>query len=121
MGLLVHRSSALLIGCDYHHDHHHTHDHGHHHAHADHNLRSAYFHVLAAALPSVLAIAALLAGRYLGWVWMAAALGFVGAVVIVRWSCGLMQNPAAVLFDATVPGPLAPAILYAPEVRHRSG
>src|SRR3546814_2855258 len=95
LGLLVNLVSAWLLGGDHHHDHHHTHDHGHHHAHADNNLRSAYFHVLADALTSVLAIAALLAGRYLGWVWMDAAMGFVGAVVIARWSWGLMQNTAA--------------------------
>src|SRR3546814_2181033 len=58
LGLLVNLVSAWLLGGDHHHDHHHTHDHGHHHAHADNNLRSAYFHVLADALTSVLAIAA---------------------------------------------------------------
>src|SRR3546814_4669076 len=104
LGLLVNLVSAWLLGGDHHHDHHHTHDNGHHHAHADNNLRSAYFHVLAAALTSVLAITALLAGRYLGWVWMDAAMGFVGAVVIARSSWGLMQNTAAVLADSTVTG-----------------
>src|SRR3546814_8272555 len=104
LGLLVNLVSAWLLGGDHHHDHHHTHDHGHHHAHADNNLRSAYFHVLADALTSVLAIAALLAGRYLGWVWMDATMGFVGEVVIARWSWGLMQNTPAVLVDETVTG-----------------
>src|SRR3546814_4155377 len=42
----------------------------------------------------------------LGCVWMDAAMGFVGAVVIARWSWGLMQNTAAVLVDATVTGEL---------------
>src|SRR3546814_1651733 len=37
---------------------------------------------------------------------MDAAMGFVGAVVIARWSWGLMQNTAAVLVDATVTGEL---------------
>ena len=45
-------------------------------------MRSAYVHVLADALTSVLAIAALLAGRYLGWIWMDPVMGIVGAVVI---------------------------------------
>ena len=75
------------------------HDH-HDHAHADNNLRSAYFHVLADALTSVLAIAALLAGRYLGWAWMDAAMGLVGAIVIGRWSWTLMRDTASVLVDA---------------------
>jgi len=36
----------------------------------DHNLRAAYLHVLADALTSLLAIAALLAGKYLGLNWL---------------------------------------------------
>ncbi|MFX5801259.1 cation transporter, partial [Acinetobacter baumannii] len=46
-------------------------------------------------------IAALLAGRYLGWVWMDAVMGIVGAIVIARWSLGLMRDTAAVLLDTT--------------------
>ena len=67
----------------------------------DNNLRSSYVHVLADALTSVLAIAALLAGRYLGWVWMDPVMGIVGAVVIARWSWSLMRDTAAVLLDRT--------------------
>ena len=102
LGLAVNLASAWLLGADHHHDHghshHHHHDHGH--AHADNNLRSAYLHVLADALTSVLAIVALLAGRYLGWAWMDAAMGLVGAAVIARWSWSLMRDTAAVLVDA---------------------
>lgn len=105
LGLLVNLASAWLLGGDHHHGHSHghdhTHQHDHHDAHADNNLRSAYFHVLADALTSVLAIAALLAGRFLGWAWMDAAMGLVGAVVIARWSWGLLRDTAAVLVDAT--------------------
>ena len=67
----------------------------------DNNLRSAYVHVLADALTSVLAIAALLAGRYLGWVWMDPVMGIVGAIVIARWSWSLMRDTAAILLDET--------------------
>ncbi|MCZ3268407.1 cation transporter, partial [Acinetobacter baumannii] len=83
------------------HDHHHGHDHGHaHDTHGgDNNMRSAYVHVLADALTSGLAIAALLAGRYLGWVWMDPVMGIVGAVVIARWSWSLMRDTASVLLD----------------------
>jgi len=95
--------SALLLSGG--HDHHHGHDHGHdesHHAHGhDNNLRSAYVHVIADALTSVLAIAALLAGRYLGWVWLDPAMGIVGAVVIARWAWSLMRVTAGVLLDQT--------------------
>lgn len=103
LGLLVNLASAFLLGADHHHDHdhHHGQGHSHSHGHTDNNLRSAYFHVLADALTSVLAIGALLAGRYLGWVWMDAAMGLVGAAVIGRWSLGLMRDTGAVLLDAT--------------------
>ncbi|MBB4840696.1 cation diffusion facilitator family transporter [Sphingomonas kyeonggiensis] len=106
LGLAVNLVSALLLSGGHHHHHghdHHHHDHEHHHHHHGHdnNLRSAYVHVLADALTSVLAIAALLAGRYLGWAWMDPAMGIVGAVVIARWSWTLMRDTAAVLLDRT--------------------
>ncbi|MXO53296.1 CDF family Co(II)/Ni(II) efflux transporter DmeF [Erythrobacter pelagi] len=109
LGLAVNLASAWLLGADHHHDHEHAHGHGHghghthghEHAHSDNNLRSAYLHVLADALTSVLAIIALLAGQYLGWRWMDAAMGLVGAIVIARWSWSLMRDTSAVLVDAT--------------------
>jgi cation diffusion facilitator family transporter len=105
VGLGVNIASAFLLSSGHHHghDHRHGHDHGHRHgAHGgDNNMRSAYVHVVADALTSVLAIAALLAGRYLGWVWMDPVMGVVGAVVIARWSWTLMRDTASVLLDAT--------------------
>ncbi|MBV7492258.1 Cadmium, cobalt and zinc/H(+)-K(+) antiporter [compost metagenome] len=99
VGLAVNIASAFLLAGD--HGHHgHSHEHGHHHHH-DNNLRSAYVHVLADALTSVLAIAALLAGRYLGWVWLDPVMGIVGAIVIAKWAVGLMRDSAAVLLDVT--------------------
>ncbi|BBB13112.1 CDF family Co(II)/Ni(II) efflux transporter DmeF [Sphingopyxis sp. FD7] len=101
LGLAVNIVSALLLMGGHHHHHDHEHGHGHDHAHGhDNNLRSAYFHVLADALTSLLAIAALLAGRYLGLGWMDPAMGIVGAIVIARWSWGLMRDTAAILLDA---------------------
>ena len=104
IGLGVNIASALLLG----HGHDHGHDdhsgHAHHHDHGhekDNNLRSAYLHVVADALTSVLAIAALLGGRYLGWVWLDPAMGVVGAIVIAVWSWSLMRDTGAVLLDAT--------------------
>ena len=115
LGLAVNLVSALLLaGGGHHHGHHgHGHHHGHDHhdehshgheghgGHRDNNLRSAYFHVLADALTSVLAIVALVAGRYLGWVWLDPVMGIVGAIVIARWSWTLMRDTAAVLLDTT--------------------
>ncbi|WP_144655444.1 CDF family Co(II)/Ni(II) efflux transporter DmeF [Achromobacter dolens] len=92
------------------HDHDHDHDHGRGRAPAaghghparvrDNNLRSAYVHVLADALTSVLAIAALLLGRSYGWLWADPAMGVVGALVIARWSWGLIRDSGTVLLDA---------------------
>jgi cation diffusion facilitator family transporter len=102
VGLAVNVVSVLLLaGNDGHHGHHHDHSHDHGHHHHDNNLRSAYLHVLADALTSVLAIAALLAGRYLGWVWLDPVIGIVGALVIAKWAYGLMRDSAAVLLDTT--------------------
>ncbi|MBN3862873.1 CDF family Co(II)/Ni(II) efflux transporter DmeF [Pseudomonas frederiksbergensis] len=101
VGLAVNIVSALLLAGNHGHHGHDHHDHSHHHHHHDNNLRSAYFHVLADALTSVLAIAALLAGRYLGWVWLDPVMGIVGAIVIARWAYSLMRDSAAVLLDTT--------------------
>ena len=99
VGLVVNIVSALLLGHG--HSHGHDHDHDHHHSGHDNNLQSAYVHVLADALTSVLAIAALLAGRYLGWVWLDPVMGIVGAIVIARWAWSLMGVTAGVLLDQT--------------------
>lgn len=109
VGLAVNVVSALLLGRGHsqghspEHHHAHAHEHGHGHRHHDNNLRSAYLHVLADALTSVLAIAALLGGRYLGWVWLDPVMGMVGAVLIAVWSWNLLRDTAAVLLDASDP------------------
>ena len=101
VGLLVNIVSALLLGHGHGHGHGHDHDHPHAHNGNDNNLRSAYVHVVADALTSILAIAALLAGRYLGWVWLDPVMGIVGAIVIARWAWTLMGVTAGVLLDQT--------------------
>lgn len=108
LGLAVNLVSALLLQ-DHHghgHDHHHDHDHDHH----DHNLKAAYFHVLADALTSLLAIAALIAGKFLGWGWMDPLMGVVGAVVITRWSYSLIRETGPILLDGSISGPYREAI-----------
>lgn len=101
VGLAVNLLSAwLLHGGGTHAHHHHEDHHGHHHHHHDHNLRAAYLHVIADALTSVLAIVALIAGKYFGWIWMDAFMGIVGAVLITRWSIGLLQETSGVLLDS---------------------
>ena len=102
IGLVVNLVSAWLLRDDHHHHHGHAHHHGHDHHHdhgRDNNLRAAYLHVLADALTSVLAIVALLLGRYYGWFWADPMMGIVGAIVISRWSWGLIRDTGSVLLD----------------------
>jgi len=105
IGLAVNLLSAWLLhdGAGHQHDaHNHDHDHPHEHAHGgrDNNLRAAYLHVITDALTSVLAIVALLLGRNYGWLWADPVMGIVGAVVIARWSWGLLRDTGSVLLDA---------------------
>jgi cation diffusion facilitator family transporter len=97
LGLVVNGVCVFILGgSEGEHAHHHTHEHNHHH---DHNLRSAYLHVMADALTSILAIVALLAGKYYGLIWMDPAMGIVGAILVARWSYGLLGSTSAVLLD----------------------
>lgn len=112
-GLLVNLISALLL--DDHHDHEHDgsdhpEHHENHHHHHDHNLRAAYLHVLADALTSVLAIVALLAGKYYGWIWLDALMGIVGSLVILSWAWGLIKETSPVLLDQGIDGHYQQAI-----------
>ena len=58
---------------------------------------------MADALTSVLAIVALLAAKYFGLIWMDPVMGIVGAVLVARWSYGLLGSTAAILLDRQAP------------------
>jgi cation diffusion facilitator family transporter len=94
------------------HDHHHAHSHygAHDAAHRpkaasppahDHNFSAAYLHVLADALTSVLAIAALAGGLFFGWSWLDPAVALVGALVIGQWAFSVLRSSAGALVDAS--------------------
>jgi len=114
LGLAVNGTCLLILGGD---GHDHAHDaggpeehgpehgeHGHHHGErADHNLWSAYLHVLADALTSVLAIAALAVGKYFRVTWPDPFIGMLGAVLVMRWAWQLMQASSRVLLDMQAP------------------
>ncbi len=123
LGLAVNAASALVLTRgEEAHDGHGPHGepapgraaspHGH-----DHNLRSAYLHVLADAVTSLLAIGALLGGAFLGWQFLDPLIGIVGAAVITRWSVGLLRESGHVLLDRQAPEPLLSAIREAIEAR----
>ena len=90
LGLVVNVVSASMLKDHHHHD-------GHHH---DPNMRAAYLHVLTDALTSVLAIVALGLGKIVGWSWMDPLMGVVGAVIIVRWTYGLLRDTTSILLDS---------------------
>jgi cation diffusion facilitator family transporter len=100
IGLVVNGVSVVILGVDDHGHGHHDHD-GHHNH--DHNLKSAYLHVMADALTSLLAIFALLAAKYFGLIWMDPLMGVIGALLIARWSAGLLGTTSSVLLDRQAP------------------
>lgn len=109
LGLIVNLVCVRLLGTDHHHhdhdeaepDHHHDDHHD-----EDHNLKAAYLHVMADALTSVLAIVALTAGSFFGWVWLDAVMGIVGSLVISRWAIGLLRETGHILLDGQASGEL---------------
>ncbi|SBW12796.1 Cation diffusion facilitator family transporter [uncultured Alphaproteobacteria bacterium] len=109
VGLVVNLASMLLLG-DHDHEHHdHAHDRHHHHHDHDHedtNRRAAYVHVLADALTSVLAIAALAAGWGFGAAWLDPLVAILGAALIVRWAVGLLRDAGGILLDLQGPADL---------------
>ncbi|MBK1715207.1 CDF family Co(II)/Ni(II) efflux transporter DmeF [Rubrivivax gelatinosus] len=118
LGLLVNLASAWLLARGGHQHHHHDHDpHGHPHEHDDDhddhehaphaghhhdaNFGAAYLHVLADLMTSVLAIAALAGGLWLGWRWLDPAVALLGALVVGQWALGVIRQSSRALVDAT--------------------
>jgi cation diffusion facilitator family transporter len=122
IGLLVNAASVFILGGpgeEKAHTHEHEHGHHHHDHHKDHNLRAAYLHVLADALTSVLAIFALLSGKYFGLNWMDPAMGVVGSILVARWSWGLLHEASRVLLDKQAPEEILETIKSAVEEGER--
>jgi cation diffusion facilitator family transporter len=118
IGLVVNGACAWLLSRggahthDHDHDHHGHADHGHahasheHHGHShaaghDHNYRAATLHVLADALTSVLAIAALAGGLIFGWRWLDPLVALLGGALIARWAFMVLRDSARSLVDAS--------------------
>lgn len=85
VGLIVNAVSAVML-------HHKRED-------SDHNIRAAYLHVIADALTSLTAIAALTAG----WLWKIYALdavsGVICSIIITKWAYDLAKNSGKDLLD----------------------
>jgi cation diffusion facilitator family transporter len=108
-GLAVNLVCAWWLRGHHHgHEHGHEHDPGHAHAahHQDLNVRSAYLHVLADAVTSVLAILALAGGKLLGFGWLDPVMGIAGAILVASWAQGLLRDSGRVLLDAEMDAPV---------------
>ena len=114
LGLAVNIVCAYILGQAHHqHDHandHSQHAHDHHPHHHDLNLKSAYFHVVADAFTSVLAIVALLGGWLYSWAWLDPVMGIVGAVLVALWAKSLILETAKVLLDREMDHPVVQEI-----------
>ncbi|HEY7001840.1 MAG TPA: CDF family Co(II)/Ni(II) efflux transporter DmeF [Candidatus Udaeobacter sp.] len=95
IGLFVNLGCAALLA-----DRPHEHGGGSSHQH-DLNLRAAYMHVLADAFTSVLAIAALTGGKFLGLAWLDPVVGVVGSGVVFSWAYTLLRDTSGILLDRT--------------------
>jgi cation diffusion facilitator family transporter len=105
LGLAVNLISAWLL-MD-------KHNNGDEHGHDDLNLRAAYLHVLADAAVSILAVVGLAIAWAFGWLWMDAAMGIAGAIVIANWSWQLVRAAGQVLLD------IQPSTEIASHIRQR--
>ncbi len=63
-------------------------------------------HLLADAATSVLAILALIGGKFWGAAWLAPVMGIVGAGLVASWACGLIRQTSRVLLDAEMDAPI---------------
>jgi cation diffusion facilitator family transporter len=101
VGLVVNLVSASMLSPEHAEDHH------------DHNLRSAYFHVLADALTSLLAIGALVVGFFTSAPRLDPMVAIVGASVIFWWAAGLLRSSVPELIDVQLPAETMVAALRA--------
>ena len=69
-----------------------------HHEH-DYNFKAAYYHILADAMTSVLAIFALVIGKYFNFIYLDALIGVLGGILILRWAAGLIKHTVKILID----------------------
>ena len=111
VGLLVNLACVWLLKGAHGHDHaeHHSHQHAHQH-HQDLNHRSAYLHLVADAATSVLAIVALVAGKFWAASWLDPVMGIVGAGLVAVWAYGLLRDSGRVLLDAEMNAPVVAEI-----------
>ncbi len=110
LGLSVNLVCAAILNSGRHaHAHHHHGDDQHSRPrrhHEDLNLKSAYLHVVADALTSIMAIAALLGAKYFKLNWLDPFMGMVGAGLIIHWSFLLLKDTSGILLEREIDNPI---------------
>lgn len=91
VGFMVNIASAFIL--------HHKHDEHDEHELHDHNLRSAYLHVLADGFTSLTAIIALTVGLFFNLFFLDSVSGIISSLVISKWAFGLIINSGKELVE----------------------
>lgn len=98
IGLVVNGTCILIMEGKHEHSHKHHHEDAYGHS-EDYNFKAAYYHILADALTSILAIVALIAGKYFQLSFLDSIIGILGGIMILRWAIGLLKNTVGELID----------------------
>lgn len=98
IGLVVNIVCIFIMEGKY--EHHHKKEHFPHDAKdKDYNMKAAYYHILADALTSILAILALLIGKYFHITSPDSLIGILGGILILKWAFGLLKDTVTILLD----------------------
>lgn len=89
IGLVVNSICIMIM------ENHETHKH----EHEDYNYKAAYYHILADAITSILAIIALVIGKYFNLIFFDAFVGMIGGVLILKWAYSLVSKTSSILID----------------------
>ena len=92
IGLVVNVICIFIMEYKHHHSHEET-------KHKDYNFMAAYYHILADAMTSILAIIALLAGKYFDFILLDPVIGILGGILILNWTVNLLKNTVKILID----------------------
>ncbi len=96
IGLIVNLICVFVMGGKNHHHHNTCH---HEHSEENLNFKAAYLHILADAFTSILAIGALVLGKYFGLVFLDPCIGILGGLIIAKWAVDLIKSSSLILLD----------------------
>lgn len=108
IGLVINLLCVLIMQNSHHyhnHNHllhiHHDEDENEHSEKENLNYKAAYLHIFADALTSILAIGALLLGKYFGLIFLDPVMGILGGLIIAKWAIDLIKTSSGILLDFT--------------------